>query len=228
MEFRNEDLKIRKVKIKEVKFYTKTEDYGRGHRQTDEYERIYYEKEDGGIGIIKTKNEATLFNKGEYCILANIDNEYLAYKHKGQNVEMSELITNKNISFYKIIRYIFLILLSFIPMGSIFIAGGMAFGLIEEGNEKNYKLSIFKYGFIEGNLFLINLLIGLVMFFYYAIEPQLFKTYVFTMDVYMIVNFLLSLITIIKYFFIMKELKNKKEIVKNLILKEIEKIEGKY
>ncbi len=232
MEIRNEDLKIRKVKITDIKVFSKnysnvsTKHFGNDvyvnhSNYTDEHERIYYEEENGAVGMIETINEQTLFKNGGDCVVASIENRYLGYKNSKQTIEYSPLLKEEkvNVGFMSKFMYIFLFLICSMPILSFFIY----FPFIKESQRMYYRPSIFKYSFIEESLFLVALSLSVILNIVLFAAGDANKDYLVYLSMLGIIG--LSAFTFKKYYSILKEHEIKKETLKNKIKEEIEKIE---
>jgi len=232
MEIRNESLKIRKVKITDIKLFSKnysnvsTRHFGNDvyvnhSNYTDEHERIYYEEDNGAVGIIETINQQTLFKNGGECLLASIENKYLGYKNKNQQIEYSPLLKKEksNIGFRLKILNLFLFIVTSIPLLSVFIY----YPMIKESKNVYYRPIMFKYNFLEENLFLIGFALNII--FNIGFISGIAENSDFIGFSSLIGLILSSALIFSKYYLISKDFENKKETLKNNITKKIEEIE---
>lgn len=232
MEIRNEDLKIRKVKITDIKVFSKnysnvsTRHFGNDvyvnhSNHTDEHERIYYEEDNGAVGIIETINQQTLFKNGGDCILASIENRYLGYKNKNQQIEYSPLLKKEksNIGFRSKFLNVFLFIVTSIPLLSVF----FYYPMIKESKNVYYRPIMFKYNFLEENLFSIGFALNILFNIGFIAGLAENSDFIGFSSLAGIV--FSSALIFFKYYSISKDFESKKETLKNNITKKIEEIE---
>lgn len=230
MEVRDEDLKIRKVKITDIKVFSKNysnvstrhignDVYVNHSNQTDEHERIYYEEENGAVGIIETINQQTLFKNGGDCILASIGNIYLGYKNIKQNLEISPLLlkNKENTGLMKKFASIFMFLLASVPL----LSSVLYYLTNREFKETFYLPAIFKYSKTEENLFSISLILSVIFNLCIITGAETGSDSMIVLGI--LGTIILSAFAMIKYNLILKDFENKKEKLKNKITFEIER-----